>query len=155
MPRVFQVSDVKYIEPQTLKSWLTEGTTNLGAKFQIIDVRDSDYVGGHIVESMHYRSADFKDEQLPLLLSTMREKRQETLVFHCMLSQQRGPSAAMKFMRYLNHQLEISDDKSEIEFIEKINIYILRGGFGKWQELYGDNHRLTEEYDSRMWKFGL
>lgn len=155
MPKMFNISDVKYVDPQTLKTWLVQGTTNLGSKFQIIDVRDSDYVGGHIVESMHIKSTNFKDEQLPLLLSTLRERKQDTLIFHCMLSQQRGPSAAMRFIRYLNHQLGISDDEAEIDFIKNVNVYILRGGFGKWQELYGEDHRLTEEYDRSIWKFGL
>lgn len=155
MPRLFTISDVKYIDPQTLKQWITIGTTNLGSKFVIIDVRDSDYAGGHIVESVHIPYSSFRDEQLPLLLNRMRENGQDTAVFHCMLSQQRGPSAAMKFMHYLNEELARSTNQSEIEFIENIKIRILRGGFSGWQQLYGDDHRLTEEYDTRLWKFGL
>lgn len=155
MPKLFTISDVKYIDPQTLKQWINNGVTNFGSKFVIIDVRDSDYVGGHIVESVHIPSSKFKDEQLPLLLNNMRQNGQETVVFHCMLSQQRGPSAAMKFMHYLNEELSQSTNNSEIEFIEKIKICILRGGFSNWQQLYGDDHRLTEEYDTRLWKFGL
>ncbi|TID14148.1 hypothetical protein CANINC_004794 [Pichia inconspicua] len=82
MPKLFTISDIKYIDSQTLKQWINNGATNFGSKFVIIDVRDSDYVGGHIVESVHIPSSKFKDEQLPLLLNNMRQNGQETVVFH-------------------------------------------------------------------------
>lgn len=156
--RIFTVGDMKYIEGSTLKTWILQGHTNLGSKFQVIDVRDADYVGGHIINCKHIESRKFKDGNslltLSLLLNNLREKNQQVVVFHCMLSQQRGPSSAMRFMRYLNEKLELSNDEAEVKFIENMKIFILRGGFGKWQESYGDDPNLTEGYEKEIWKFG-
>lgn len=156
--KVFTVADVKYIEGSTLKTWILQGHTNLGTKFQVIDVRDNDYFGGHIINCKHIESNKFKDENslktLSLLLNKLRQKNQGTVIFHCMLSQQRGPSSAMRFMRFLNAKLELSKDPQEMQFIENMKIYILRGGFGEWQRHYGEDPNLTENYQKDIWKFG-
>lgn len=153
--QIFTVSDVKFIEPQTLKSWIVQGHTNMGNKFQIIDVRDNDYIGGHIINCKHIESTKFKNNStMSLLLNNLRTMNQNTVIFHCMLSQQRGPSSAMKFMRYLNEKLENSNDNDEIEFIQNMNIFILRGGFSNWQSLYGEDKELTENYAKDIWKYG-
>lgn len=70
-------------------------------------------------------------------------KQSDDIVFHCALSQQRGPSAAMKFLRSVNDG--DLDGKS---------VWILRGGFTKWQELYGEDGEVTEGYEKDIWKFG-
>ena len=61
-------------------------------------------------------------------------------MFHCALSQQRGPSAALKFLRSL---------KDDDEF----NVYVLRGGFFEWQRVYGKDKSVTLDYDSNYWKY--
>lgn len=157
MSKSFTVADIKYLSDPSLKTWILQGHTNLGSKFQVIDVRDSDYVGGHIVNSLHLESTKIKnnpEEIFHNLLSRLRENEQNTVIFHCMLSQQRGPSSAMRFMRYLNERLNISKDLNEKQFIENMSIYVLRGGFGKWQQEYGEDSRLTENYAKDIWKYG-
>ncbi|KAG0687539.1 hypothetical protein C6P40_002202 [Pichia californica] len=158
MSKVFTVADIKYLTDPTLKTWILQGHTNLGSKFQVIDVRDSDYVGGHIINSLHIESAKFKNdttlETISGLLNRLREKDQDTVVFHCMLSQQRGPSSAMKFMRFLNERLENPTDSTELEFIKNMKVYVLLGGFGKWQQEYGEDPTLTENYAKDIWKYG-
>lgn len=72
-----------------------------------------------------------------------RVKQSDDIVFHCALSQQRGPSAAMKFLRSV--QDGDLDGKS---------VWILRGGFTRWQELYGEDNEVTEGYQKDIWKFG-
>lgn len=129
-------ASLKYIEPATLKSWVLQGKTNLGSKFLIIDVRDSDYIGGHIKNS-HNIPAQEVSSEVSNILKKLRNADTNTVIFHCMLSQQRGPSSAMRFQRYLNERLELSNDDDEKKFINSLNVYILRGGFGKWQESYG------------------
>ncbi|GAV30564.1 hypothetical protein PMKS-004078 [Pichia membranifaciens] len=157
-PNMFTVADIKYILDSTLKSWILQGHTSLGTPFQVIDVRDSDYVGGHIINSLHIESNKFKNEKsaetLSNLLKKLRENGQETVVFHCMLSQQRGPSSAMRFSRYLNERINASNDEDELAFIENIKIYVLRGGFGRWQQEYGEDPQLTENYAKDVWKYG-
>lgn len=64
------------------------------------------------------------------------------IVFHCALSQQRGPSMAMKFIRHWDRP------KSE-----DLNVWILRGGFTKWQELYGEDTSVTEDYIKDLWSY--
>lgn len=70
-------------------------------------------------------------------------KQSDDIVFHCALSQQRGPSAALKFLRSVK----------EGELNGK-SVWILKGGFTKWQELYGEDIDVTEDYQKDIWKFG-
>ncbi|KAL1840074.1 hypothetical protein VTJ49DRAFT_809 [Mycothermus thermophilus] len=62
----------------------------------IIDVRDDDYIGGHIKGSRNVPSRTL-DYMLPTLVRQLQDK--DTVVFHCALSQQRGPSAALRYIR--------------------------------------------------------
>ena len=62
----------------------------------IIDVRDADHVGGHIAGSTHVPSSSL-DYRIPELIRKLGEK--DIVVFHCALSQQRGPSAALRYLR--------------------------------------------------------
>src|SRR6201996_4721979 len=62
----------------------------------IVDVRGSDYIGGHIRGCLNVPSSDL-DWRTPELVRTLKEK--EIVVFHCALSQQRGPAAALRYLR--------------------------------------------------------
>ncbi|PGH16724.1 hypothetical protein AJ79_01597 [Helicocarpus griseus UAMH5409] len=112
------------------------------SKVAIVDVRDSDHIGGHIYSSAWHPSATLS-QQLPALVDTLRDK--EKVVFHCALSQQRGPSAALKYMR----EREAVLGKEECA---KQTVYVLDGGFVLWQEKYGDDKRLTEAYVKDIWE---
>jgi rhodanese-related sulfurtransferase len=57
----------------------------------IVDVRDDDYRGGNIKGAHNSPSAQFHDNVDKLVQDT---KEVPTVIFHCMLSQQRGPKAA-------------------------------------------------------------
>ncbi|KAL9137454.1 MAG: hypothetical protein Q9175_001343 [Cornicularia normoerica] len=65
------------------------------SKVAVIDVRDDDHVGGHIKSSTHVASSSL-DHRVPEIVRTMAGK--EIVVFHCALSQQRGPTAALRYM---------------------------------------------------------
>jgi rhodanese-related sulfurtransferase len=56
----------------------------------------TDHIGGHIKHSTHVPSSTL-DHKIPELVRKLADK--ETVVFHCALSQQRGPSAALRYMR--------------------------------------------------------
>lgn len=58
--------------------------------------RGADHIGGHIKGSRWVPSHQF-DEWLPTLLRQLEDTK--TVVFHCALSKQRGPSAALQYMR--------------------------------------------------------
>lgn len=66
------------------------------SKVAVIDVRDDDHVGGHINSSTHVPSLSL-DHRIHEIVRTMAGK--EIMVFHCALSQQRGPAAALRYIR--------------------------------------------------------
>lgn len=141
----------------------------------IIDVRDSDHVGGHIKSSRHVPSSTL-DYTVPGLVRQFRNAPK--IVFHCALSQQRGPSAAQKYLRERERMFpsisvnatgkkELDDDTREPKEAETTvgesekkqefsqqEVYVLDGGFVKWQEKYGYDGRLTENYNADLWANG-
>ncbi|KAE8353665.1 Rhodanese-like domain-containing protein [Aspergillus coremiiformis] len=117
-------------------------STGTPSKLAIIDVRDSDHVGGHIFSSTWIPSSSL-DYRLPELIRTLKDK--EKVVFHCALSQQRGPSAALRYVRERENVLGAEES-------QKQEVYVLEGGFVQWQEKYGKDTRLTEAYVEDIWR---
>ncbi|KAI1334488.1 hypothetical protein F5Y15DRAFT_409686 [Xylariaceae sp. FL0016] len=113
-------------------------------KLAIVDVRDDDYIGGHIKSSLHFPS-----RSLDATMPTLRRRLQDvdTVVFHCALSQQRGPGAALRYLR------EKADDSGGAEG-KKQKVCVLDRGFVGWQEIYGTDDRLTEGYRKEVWEEG-
>lgn len=122
-------------------------TSEGASKIAVVDVRDDDHVGGHIRSSMHVPSSTL-DHKTPGLVRKLTEK--EMVVFHCALSQQRGPSAALRYMReretkMKKGELEKATDPPNIGVkdgaVQKVpsegkeqEIYVLDKGFVGWQE---------------------
>ena len=150
MPKIYSLSDLKFIKPKTLKSWFTNGSSPHG-KFCVVDVRDSDFVGGHIKDCYHYPAANFHYTLNELYQKIYQNKIQD-IVFHCALSQVRGPSSTLKFLRGID---DITDSKVK-KYLngDNIQVYVLHGGFTKWQEEYGNDNEVTEAYDQEIWEFG-
>ncbi|RAL03446.1 phosphatase YCH1 [Aspergillus ibericus CBS 121593] len=117
-------------------------STSTPSKLAIIDVRDSDHVGGHIHTSTWVPSSSL-DYRLPELIRTLQDK--EKVVFHCALSQQRGPSAALRYARERERILGQEESKKQ-------EVFVLEGGFVQWQEKYGKDIRLTEAYVEDIWR---
>ncbi|GMN39236.1 hypothetical protein TIFTF001_008463 [Ficus carica] len=88
----------------------------------IIDVRDEERsYDGHIAGSLHYASDSFSDK----ISNLIREVNgKDTLVFHCALSQVRGPTCARKLVNYLK---DVKDDAG----IK--NVLVLERGFNGWE----------------------
>ena len=82
---------------------------------------------------------------MPTLVRRLKDKK--TVVFHCALSQQRGPSAALKYLRERDGLL-----KSMGEEAKEQDVYVLDRGFSGWQEVYGEDERLTEGYVKDLWE---
>lgn len=95
---------IRYIERTTLAPLVQSGQVT------IIDVRNEDYVGGHIPSALNipygeeWEEEEFLDEVLERVKQTGRDK----IVFHCMKSQQRGPYCARQFARRLEAREETS-----------------------------------------------
>lgn len=114
----------------------------------VIDVRTDDHVGGHIHNSIHVPSTEL-DHRIPELvrkLSTL-----EIVVFHCALSQERGPRAARRYIeererKMKNQSMTAASGTPNIGIVdgkvqkvsdsdaEDQKIYVLDKGFVGWQE---------------------
>ncbi|KAK6152362.1 hypothetical protein DH2020_014997 [Rehmannia glutinosa] len=87
----------------------------------IVDVRDDERSSdGHIAGSLHFASDTFLDK-LPSLVEATKGK--DTLVFHCALSQVRGPKCARRLAEYL-------DDAKDAGVK---NIMVLERGYNGWE----------------------
>ncbi|KAJ6256342.1 hypothetical protein Dda_8840 [Drechslerella dactyloides] len=139
-----------------------EGGKSKAMKVAVVDVRDTDHIGGHIRSSIHSPSSVFT-VTLDTLLHTL--KPYDAVIFHCALSQQRGPSAAIKYLRAkraLEQQRRLASSDEEEELLygsvkggkDAQEVYVLDGGFVRWQEKYGEDERLTESYDKELWSMG-
>lgn len=69
------------------------------------------------------------------MVRTLKDK--DVVVFHCALSQQRGPGSALRYLRERERlsgrgEVEARQDGGELE--EKQKVVVLEGGFVKWQE---------------------
>lgn len=150
------LTSLEYITRETLSSQLSF-TRGLPSTTAIIDVRDSDHIGGHIRGSTWVPSStlDYKTADL------VRElKDKQIVVFHCALSQQRGPSAALRYLREKERLDGVTGGEGKEGGTKedggkgKQKVYVLKGGFTEWQEKYGEDKLLTEGYQKDIWEFG-
>jgi rhodanese-related sulfurtransferase len=133
----------------------TPSNLSLPSNIAIIDVRDSDHVGGHIRGSTWVPSSQL-DYKMPELLRTLKGK--EVVVFHCALSQQRGPGAALRYAREMEAKMkegnggEVKERDGEGVKDGGQKVVVLKGGFTEWQEKYGRDERLTEGWEKGVWE---
>ena len=164
------LADLSYISREDLSNTLLESDSapSLPSDLAIIDVRDSDHIGGHIKGSTWVPSNEL-DYRTAELVRTMKDKK--VVVFHCVLSQQRGPSAALRYIREKRRLDGTSKTESNGEVKEggetskeaegqkegentAQKVLVLEGGFNKWQEKYGPDKRLTEAWQKDIWEYG-
>lgn len=165
------LASLQYISREALASEFSP-TSSLPANIAVVDVRDSDHIGGHIAGSTWVPSSTL-DYKVPELVRTLQDK--EVVVFHCALSQQRGPSAALRYIRE-KERLDALGEGVESEGVvreegaggegekkgegaeakegKRQKVYVLKGGFTEWQEKYGEDKTLTEGYQKDIWEFG-
>lgn len=132
--------------PRMSREQLAELIRSKAPGVAVVDVRDSDFIGGHIVGCQNVPTSTH-DYRMPELVRTLKD--QETVVFHCALSQQRGPSSALRYLRErerlaspdqagtgqaANGEGEAADARSTGVYENKQKVYVLDGGFTKWQE---------------------
>lgn len=158
------ISDLTYITREDLASTLSTTPLSDSSSIAVIDVRDSDHIGGHIRGSTWVPSSTL-DYKTPELVRNLRDK--DTVVFHCVLSQQRGPGAALRYLREKervdglekkasaegNGEEGVGESAKEGES-KKQKVLVLRGGFEKWQETYGSDAKLTEGWEKDIWEYG-
>ena len=139
---LISISDITFLRRDQVASLLSDPQT--ASEIAIIDVRDSDHVGGHI-RSSQWIPINTLDYKLPELIRTLKAKKK--VIFHCALSQQRGPSAALRYAR--ERAKVLTDGKGDTE--DQQQVCVLEGGFNMWQAKYGDNDKLTADYAKDLW----
>ncbi|PSC71887.1 Rhodanese [Micractinium conductrix] len=73
-------------------------------KVLVVDVRDSDFSGGHIKGAINVVASQFYDDATVEKFIARFCRDVETVVFHCYLSQQRGPFCAQRLAERLEAQ---------------------------------------------------
>lgn len=137
------IADLVTLAPSDLAALLLNDSS--ASKVAVIDVRDSDHIGGHIKGSAWIPTSEL-DARIPELVRLHRDKGK--VVFHCMLSQQRGPSSALKFARALQ---AAAQKETQGQGVTWPQVCVLEGGFGMWAARYGEDERLTEAFVRDLW----
>ncbi|KAJ7818462.1 Rhodanese-like domain-containing protein, partial [Mycena olivaceomarginata] len=116
--------------------------------YLVVDVRDDDYAGGNIKNAVNIPSREFLTGVDNLVQKTADVK---AVVFHCALSQMRGPKAARIYEETRNNS-NLAQDKPQ-------EIYVLSHGFTDFQEStsfctdrYEDDPALVEKWDKEVWE---
>lgn len=138
----YSLSDLHFVPSKILRQWLSNGSPTGAGKLAVVDVRDADYVGGHIKGCWHYPAGNFH-ETLPELRQRLVDNKIDDVVFHCALSQARGPKSALRFLRSLD-----ADDPN----FDLMKVWVLEGGFTSWQRHYGEDTTVTEDYAKDLWQ---
>ncbi|EPS97505.1 hypothetical protein FOMPIDRAFT_1031928 [Fomitopsis schrenkii] len=134
----------KYISPDELAA-LMKSDKAVGRDYCIVDVRDDDWYGGNIRGSQNSPSYGFLSKVDELVAQT---KDVPTVIFHCALSQVRGPKAARIYAETRDLLQTQGEDKPH-------EVLVLRGGFQDFQAKYRDDPNLVENWKDEVWGSGL
>ncbi|PNH08878.1 rhodanese domain phosphatase 2 [Tetrabaena socialis] len=102
----------------------------------------TDYVGGHITGAVNVPAELWYSEQHVDSVIDERVAGRDTVVVHCMFSQQRGPRCAMRLASRLAARSDVA----------KPAVYVLRGGFTGFAAHYRHEQDLVEDYDEAFYK---
>ncbi|WWD01128.1 hypothetical protein V866_008067 [Kwoniella sp. B9012] len=126
----------KYINAEQLAEIIKSKPASALKEFAVVDVRDSDFVGGNIVSALNYPSDTFHatvDELVKKLQNVPK------VIFHCALSQARGPKAARIYAETRSH--------AHPEPAIQQEIFVLRDGFSGFQSKYRHDPELIEKFN--------
>lgn len=121
--------DITYLPPGTVRGMIA--ASNQGQfPFAIVDLRDADFIGGHIPGCEHIASKSF----IRNIDAAIRRLEQTPLVvFHCLISMHRAPMCAKMYKQRL------------LQLGRQQDVAILEGGFSAWRDLYSGNPWLIED----------
>ncbi|KAJ2803626.1 Cdc25 phosphatase Ibp1 [Coemansia guatemalensis] len=117
-----------------------------GTDYLIVDVRDEDYKVGHIPGAVNIPSHD-----IPLRAGELIDKYSHVpqVVFHCALSQQRGPKSARIYKEVVQRRLQVSNANDPLA---KQSIQVLKKGFVGWADTFlVKEPELIEGFDRESW----
>eukprot|EP01100_Stratorugosa_tubuloviscum_P000668 TRINITY_DN1148_c1_g1_i1.p1 TRINITY_DN1148_c1_g1~~TRINITY_DN1148_c1_g1_i1.p1 ORF type:complete len:182 (-),score=82.20 TRINITY_DN1148_c1_g1_i1:114-659(-) len=125
------------------KNFIRIGAENLAElirkreDFQVIDVRDQDFVGGNVVGAVNISHSTFESRSEELV---QRYGGKKYVVFNCMHGQLRSPASALGFVQKLK-QHSLSAD----------NVFVLSGGFQEFLVKFGKEAGMIENFDQKYW----
>ncbi|EIN12921.1 Rhodanese-like protein [Punctularia strigosozonata HHB-11173 SS5] len=132
----------KYISNDELAAIIKSKDKVALRDYIVIDVRDDDYRGGNIVNALNSPSGQFLANVDDLVKKT---KDIPIVVFHCALSQVRGPKAARIYSQTRDMLQSEGQDKAH-------EVLVLRGGFTEFQAKFKDDPELVANYDPEAWQ---
>lgn len=140
----------RYLTARDLHSLLLDPSKS--STLLIVDVRDEDFEGGNIAGALNVPSDEFQ-ESIDRVYAAASGK--ESIIFHCALSQQRGPRCA----RFMAEHVATNGRNDGFP-----NIFILEKGFSGWakylagleEETRKENReRLIENYDKETHGYNI
>ncbi|BEI81676.1 hypothetical protein CcaverHIS002_0208360 [Cutaneotrichosporon cavernicola] len=125
----------RYINAEEMAAIIKASPDGVGKDWAVVDVRDDDFVGGNIVGALNYPSDTLlaKLDELVKLMEGVPK-----VVFHCALSQVRGPKAARRYAEA--RSLLLKDAPAQ-------DILVLREGFSGFQSRYRNDKQLVEKFN--------
>ncbi|KAF8606880.1 Rhodanese-like protein [Ceratobasidium sp. AG-I] len=131
----------RYISPTELAELMKSGKQPM-KDYVVVDVRDDDFLGGNILGCVRAPSSNYHTTVDGLVAKT---KDVPKMIFHCMLSQQRGPKAARVYAETAKNKLQPGETFNQ-------EIYVLRGGFSDFQQQFRDDPELVEKFRKEVWQ---
>ncbi|KAG7088198.1 hypothetical protein E1B28_012215 [Marasmius oreades] len=135
------MTTTKYMSGEALAALIKNPDKVAKKDYLVVDVRDDDYEGGNIKGSLNLPSQDFLMNVDTLVKDT---KDVKMVIFHCSLSQVRGPKAARIYRE--TRQNVLGEGESS-----PTDVFILRDGFSQFQVKYKDDPELVENWDENVW----
>eukprot|EP01084_Bolivina_argentea_P091651 164962_1 len=168
----FGLEDVEYMKRETLINILRDKKNK---KYIIIDVRDNDYIGGHIIGSVNIPHISIEKHWADIV---SKYNSTPLIIFHCQYSEIRAPAAYQRYTfllksiiglyNKLKQQKEESKDDETIKFqsieftlnneiinnLSNQTIKVLEGGFYGWVCYCIKNQKdleLIDDFDKKMY----
>ncbi|KAJ2761807.1 Cdc25 phosphatase Ibp1 [Coemansia nantahalensis] len=135
-----------YISADELASIVGDPAKTPGVDYLIVDARDEDYQIGHIPGAVNVPAHDIRLRAGKLI---DKYRAVPLVVFHCALSQQRGPKSARIYSEIVQARLETEQPGSPLA---SQTVQVLRGGFVGWAERFRRTKpELIEDFDQARW----
>ncbi|KAJ2685496.1 Cdc25 phosphatase Ibp1, partial [Coemansia spiralis] len=117
-----------------------------GIDYLIVDVRDEDYHIGHIPGAVNVPAHDIRRRAGELI---DEYQAVPLVVFHCALSQQRGPKSARIYSEIVQERLKTEQPDASLA---RQTVQVLRGGFVGWADRFlRSKPELVEDFDQARW----
>ncbi|GAA6033559.1 hypothetical protein JCM8097_001455 [Rhodosporidiobolus ruineniae] len=160
----------RYINHDELADLLrASGKADEPKKVAVVDCRDEDFAGGNIPGAIRAPSEQRTDASIRKLVEELKDVPK--VVFHCSLSQVRGPKTARIYAEAaaaahlpLTAAPTSSSSTDPAEAAKHFSpnpfegrkegeqeVLVLRDGFKNWQALYKNDPVLVENHDKAVW----